>query len=76
MLVHRVQKKSYIKLTIGVETGYNMDFYAIRIYHDCPEISVGDQVSFNGWKFHHQRLVSSLSHYYHITGGRSKSWNN
>ena len=62
VLVHRVQKKSYIKLTIGVETGYNMDFYAIRIYHNYPEISVGDQVSFNGCF-----IIKDWFHLYHIT---------
>ena len=49
VLVHRVQKKSYYKLTIGVETGYNVDLYTIRICNNSPEISVGDQVAFDGY---------------------------
>ena len=49
-LLHREQKKTYYKLIVGVETGYNVDFYTIRIrnYHNVKELCVGDQILFSG----------------------------
>ena len=46
VLVQKVQKKTYQKLTIGVETGYNVDFYTLRTrnYTMIENINVGDKV--------------------------------
>ena len=49
-VLNKIQKKSYFKLFIGVETGYNIDFYTIRVrnYHTIKDLDVGDQVLFSG----------------------------
>lgn len=50
VLVQKVQKKTYQKLTIGVETGYNVDFYTLRTrnYTMIENVNVGDKVFFSG----------------------------
>ena len=49
-LLHREEKRSYCKYVVGVETGYHVDLFTIRIrnYHNVNELSVGDQVLFSG----------------------------
>lgn len=54
-LLHKVQKKTYLKLIVGVETGYNVDFYTIRVRDPLTikDICLSDQVLFSGqyiWK--------------------------
>ena len=49
-MLHKVQKKTYYKLFVGVETGYNIDIYTIRVrnYLIVKDLCVGDQVLFSG----------------------------
>ena len=49
-LLHKIQKKSYYKLSVGVETGYNVDLYTIRVrnYLNVNDLRIGDQVLFSG----------------------------
>ena len=46
-----VQRRSYHKLTIGVETGYNVNLYTTRVrnYVMIKDLHVGDQVLFSGF---------------------------
>ena len=50
-LLHIAQRRTYHKLTIGVETGYNIDLYTIRVrnYLMIKDLYVGDQVLFSGF---------------------------
>ena len=49
-LLHKVQKKNYHKLIVEVETGYNVDFYTIRVrnYLIVKDLRIGNQVLFSG----------------------------
>lgn len=49
-LLHKIHKKTYVKLFVGVESGYNTDTYVLRVRNllVIKNILVGDQVLFAG----------------------------
>ena len=45
------EREQYFKVIVGIETGYNVDFYTLRVTHDnmIPSLIVGHNVLFTGY---------------------------